>query len=346
MTLLNFSQYWYVGIIIVVLAWLAGLYIKSKKNEQEMLLFKNNQNKRLFKYFFEIKIGFIITGLALILLAVWGPSWGQDLQKTQTKGLDVVFAVDVSKSMQALDFSTKREYVSRLDATKSLIEEFVKKRNNDRIGLVEFAGESFVASPLTLDHSVFLNFLQRISSDDLGKQGTNLAEAIEISIARLEVSSIDDNDKQNGKVIILFSDGDETITSDAKKMAELAKKKGIKIFTVGIGSTKGSPIPVGQDVFGKIIYKKYKGETVITALNPKPLKEIAQITGGEYFHAQSQSDLKKLSQNLNNLPTKIIEEENLTPQAQKYFPFALMGMILFALGIILPLIGDKFNVKK
>ena len=155
----------------------------------------------------------------------------------------MVFAVDVSKSMKALDFSTSREYISRLDATKYLIEEFVKKRPGDRVGLVEFAGESFVASPLTLDHSVFLNFLKEISSDDLGKQGTNLAEALEVSIARLEIK----NDKERGKAIILFSDGDETVNSRIKEMAKLARDKGIKIYTVGVGSETGMKIPEGQD---------------------------------------------------------------------------------------------------
>jgi Ca-activated chloride channel family protein len=109
-----------------------------------------------------------------------------------------------------------------------------------------------------------------------------------------------------------------------------------KIFTVGVGSEEGMPIPEGQDAFGNINYKKYKGETVITALNPEPLKEIAQITGGEYFHAETAGDLKKLSQDLDALPKKISEEENMTPKAEKYFVFAALGMMLMVLGFVLP----------
>ncbi len=119
-------------------------------------------------------------------------------------------------------------------------------------------------------------------------------------------------------------------------MAQLAKEKNIKIFTVGIGSEKGSPIPEGQDVFGNIKYKQYKGETVLTALNPEPLKEIANITGGEYFHAEDISDLKKLTKDLDILPKKISNEENITPASEKYLMFVIIGTLLFVIGIILP----------
>jgi Ca-activated chloride channel family protein len=334
MLLTELSHYWWMGVVAIIIA--LGILAVSKRKiaKQKLPLFINNVNTKSNKNLLHIKAVLIIAGLGFLVFALWRPQWGQDMQKTQTKGLDVVFTVDVSKSMNALDFSKKGEYVSRLDATKFLVENFVSGRSGDRVGLVEFAGEGFVASPLTLDHTVFLSFLGNISSDDLGKQGTNLAEAIDMSIARLDIQS--EGDEVGGKAIILFSDGDETITSDAKQMAQMAKERGIKIFTVGIGSQKGSPIPVGQDAFGNIQYKQYKGETVLSALNPQPLKEIAEITGGEYFHAQDVGDLKQLTKQLNDLPTKIIDEENITPYKERYFVFALLGTILFILGFVLP----------
>jgi Ca-activated chloride channel family protein len=333
MVLAQLTNYWWLGILLFIVAGVAFVFVKRQSKKQNSLLMKNNRNVKPILHITIIKTTLLVTGLVLLLIAVWQPQWGQDVQITQKKGLDIVFTVDVSKSMRALDFSQGRETISRLDATKHVIENFVDKRKSDRIGLIEFAGESFVASPLTLDHTVFVSFLKNISSDDLGKQGTNLADAIEISIARLEVQS---DTQEAGKTIVLFSDGDETISSDAKKMANVAKEKGIKIFTVGVGSEEGMPIPEGQDAFGNINYKKYKGKTVLTALNPEPLKEIAQITGGEYFHAENASDLKKLSQDLDALPKKISDEENMTPKAEKYFVFAVVGMILLVLGFILP----------
>jgi Ca-activated chloride channel family protein len=333
MVLAQITNYWWLGVLLLIVAGAAFVFVKRQAKRQKSLLVKNNANANPISHITVIKTALLIAGLTLLLVALWRPQWGQDMQTTQKKGLDIVFTVDVSKSMKALDFSHGRELISRLDATKYVIEDFVDKRKGDRIGLIEFAGESFVASPLTLDHTVFVNFLKNISSDDLGKQGTNLADAIEISIARLEVQS---ETQEAGKTIVLFSDGDETISSDAKKMANIAKEKGIKIFTVGVGSEEGMPIPEGQDAFGNINYKKYKGETVITALNPEPLKEIAQITGGEYFHAETAGDLKKLSQDLDALPKKISEEENMSPKAEKYFVFAALGMMLMVLGFVLP----------
>jgi len=333
MMLAQFTNYWWLGILLLIVASVAFVFVKRQAKKRKSLLIKNNINVTPISQIIVIKTVLLIMGLSLVLIALWQPQWGQDVQTTQKKGLDIVFTVDVSKSMRALDFSQGREMISRLNATKYVIQNFINKRKSDRIGLVEFAGESFVASPLTLDHTVFANFLKNISSDDLGKQGTNLADAIEVSIARLEVQS---DTQQAGKSIVLFSDGDETISSDAKKMANMAKEKGIKIFTVGVGSEDGMPIPDGQDAFGKINYKKYKGKTVMTALNPKPLKEIAKITGGEYFHAESASDLKKLSKDLDELPKKISDEETITPKSEKYFIFAFVGMILFVLGFVLP----------
>jgi len=314
-------------------ALLAIPILFRKKSQENDIIFQRNKNTPTWHYVWHLK--FISLGLAFVflLIAIWRPQWGNELQKNSKKGLDIIFTVDVSKSMQALDFSQKNQLISRLDATKYLIGTFSEKRKSDRIGLVEFAGESFVASPLTLDHSVFHNFLKNISSNDLGKQGTNLSEALEISLARLQIAS----EKERGKAIILFSDGDETISSNAIKIADLAKEKGIKIFTVGIGSEKGMPIPEGQDAFGKIIYKKWKNKTVLTALNPTPLKKIANITNGEYFHAENINDLDNLLLNLNKLPKKILEEENLTPESEKYFPFAALALILFIISYAYPI---------
>ncbi len=342
MILAEFTNYWWLSIFLLIVMWAGFVFVKKQTEKEKSFIFVNNQKPKPITHIIEIKTVLILLGLTFILIAVWRPQWGQDTQTTQKQGLDIVFTVDVSKSMRALDFSHGRDMVSRLDAVKYIVEDFVTKRKSDRIGLVEFAGESFVASPLTFDHTVFVNFLKNISSDDLGRQGTNLADAIEISIARLEVQS---DSKQEGKAIILFSDGDETISSDAKKMAQLAKEKNIKIFTVGIGSEKGSPIPEGQDAFGNIKYKQYKGETVLTALNPEPLKEIANITGGEYFHAEDISDLRKLTKDLNALPKKISSEENITPAAEKYLMFVIVGTLLFIIGIILPRYPFIQNLK-
>ncbi len=338
---IKFNAYWWLIIFFPILYLLGKNYINKENKKHKTPLFKNNQNEKINLKIFSIKMWLSVIGIFLILFAVWRPQWGTGLSKIQKKGLDIVFAVDVSKSMRALDFSQGNELISRLDATKYLIERFITKQKSDRIGLIEFAGESFVASPLTLDHTVFLSFLKNLSSDDLGKQGTNLAEAINVSLGRLEVQSFNKREK----IILLFSDGDETISSEAEKMAKLAKTKNIKIFTIGIGSEKGMPIPEEQDAFGRIIYKKWKGETVLTSLNSDSLKKIAKITGGEYFHAEKISDLEYLAKKLEKLPKKLLKEEQTSPAAEKYFWFSFIGLLLFSSGFLLP-INIFYNKNK
>lgn len=333
----EFSHFWWLFLVFPLMHFVGKKFLQQKKKQIRDPFFEKNANARFPFFssaphlFWILKIGLMMIGILFVVLAVWRPQWGQELQTVHKKGLDIVFAVDVSKSMKALDFSQQNQFVSRLDATKWLIKNFMKKRPSDRLGILEFAGESFVASPLTLDHTVFRNFLQNISSDDVGKQGTNLAEAIEVAILRLEIQSTE----ERGKAIILFSDGEETLSSDAKKMAQLAKDKGIMIFTVGVGSEDGSPIPEMQDRFGNIRYKQWKGETVITKLNPEPLTEIASDANGEYFHAEDASDLQNLSDELDKLPQKILSEKNLSPFSERYFWFALLGLLLFSSGFIL-----------
>jgi Ca-activated chloride channel family protein len=340
MILASVNEYWWLILPVLMIGFLAKKWVFREVSWRETPLFKYNTNfKSDFKNIW-LRAGLIFAGICFLLFSVWRPQWGDSVQKTERKGLDVVFSVDVSKSMKALDFSQGHQLISRLDATKYLIREFIKERPQDRIGLVEFAGESFVASPLTFDHNVFQTFLENISSSDLGKQGTNLAEALSVSLGRLEVQSVG----ERGKTILLFSDGDETINSEVSKIAELARNKGVKIYTIGIGLEKGSPIPEGQDAFGRIIYKKYKGKTVLAKLNPDPLQKIAKITGGEYFHAENVSDLKSLEKKLAKLPQKILTEEIMSPQAEQYLVFAWIGLILFVVGFLYP--EQFFNFKK
>ena len=332
MNFYEIDKTWYLISIPIILFGLFYLWYQKNNKDKKSIFLKENWNVKKILNFVNWKILFLSFGIIFLLLAVWRPQWGSEKEEINRKGLDLVFTVDVSKSMKALDFSKGNKLISRLDAVKYLISNFVEKRKNDRVALVEFAGDSFVTSPLTLDHKIFLDFLKNISSEDILKQGTNLSEAIEIAISRLEIK----NDKERSKVILLFSDGDETINSNVLEMAKMARDKGIKIYTIGIGSEKGMPIPEGQDSWGNIIYKKYHGKTVIAKLNPKPLKEIAKITGAEYFHAENIYDLEELENQLERLPKKILKDEILNPASERYWIFNLVGLILLIIGFLIP----------
>lgn len=346
MNLLKINNWWWVFILLAFISWGIILFLRTKKADKQNIFFINNRNYDFSYRYTKIKNILFLVGMILIGFALLSPAWGIKNKTVQKKGLDIVFALDVSKSMNALDFSDQKQYISRLDAAKYLIENFVNKRKDDRFGLMVFAGESYTASPLTFDHQVFLNFLKSSSSFDIGKQGTNLADAIENSSARLETQS----EEERGKAIVLISDGDETIDSQTENMAKIAKERNIPIFVIGLGSEKGVPIPEGQDAFGNIYYKKYQGETILAKINEDTLKQIAQISEGTYFHAEKQNDIFQLSKNLDELPETILKNEEKAELEERYSIFVLLGMIFAIFGIFLPentpKVLQKFKMKK
>lgn len=343
MNFLRFNHLWWIFLLLGILFWGLILFLRLQKKENSSLFFINNRNYDFSYFMIQFKNIVFFVGLIFLGIALLSPTWGVSNKVVQKKGLDIIFALDVSKSMNALDFSDNNQLISRLDAAKYLVEKFVNKRESDRFGLVIFAGESFTASPLTFDHQVFFNFLKGVSSNDIGRQGTNLAEALENALSRLETQS----EKERSKAIVLISDGDETIDSQMKNMAKIAYEKKVPIFVVGLGSEAGKPIPEGQDAFGRIYYKKYKGETVLAKINESTLKQIAKIAEGDYFHAENPDDILKLSKKLDKLPQSILKSEENMGLEERYGIFAFWGLILIFLGVFLPQNMPKFlNFKR
>ncbi|MBI5413943.1 VWA domain-containing protein [Candidatus Peregrinibacteria bacterium] len=271
-----------------------------------------------------------LISFGLILLR---PEWGIQKVHSEAEGIDVVFALDVSESMKALDFSRGNSSVNRLDMAKEMISSFVKNKPNHRFGLVIFAGEAFPVSPLTLDHDTFLTFLDGVSFSDIRKQGTNLDEALKASYERLTRQK--NGDENRGKAIVLITDGEEQ-EGNSDAILKTLLDSGIQVFSVGIGSDKGSLIQVGQDVFGRMQYKTHKGELVRTKLNETPLQEIARKTNGKYFHPESENDFLEIGNAVNSLQkTKI--QRTISGQKEAQYPiFVALGFLFFLFGVFLP----------
>ena len=207
-------------------------------------------------------------------------------------GLDLVVALDISKSMKACDIDGN----SRLDVAKALLRNMMNGLKDDRIGLVVFAGETMVQSPLSYDKNAFLTFLDRVNPALLSEQGTNLGGAIQTSIDRFSTTA------SQTKVIVLISDGEDPDTKHIKSAIDEAVKKNIQIFTVGIGSEKGGYIPEGQDFWGRVYYKKLpNGKPVVSKIAEEPLKEIAEKTKAEYFRASDVYSAKNVITGLNKI---------------------------------------------
>ena len=218
-----------------------------------------------------IKAALIIAGFALVLIALSRPQWGFDGEEVKRTGGEIVVAVDASSSMLAQDGDT-----SRLERAKREVTDLVRMLEGDKIGLVAFAGSSFVECPLTLDYGAFLLFLDALGPDLLPVPGTALAAALRTSLAAFP------KDRNRTKAIILISDGEDH-EGNILPVVDEARKEGVKIFTIGIGRAAGAPIPLA-DPSGDF-KKDSAGKLILSRLDQATLEKIALATGGRYVHA-------------------------------------------------------------
>ena len=239
-----------------------------------------------------IKWIMVIIAFSLICVSLLRPLGETYEEEVNGSGLDLVVALDISKSMNACDIDGN----SRLGVAKALLRNMLNGLKDDRIGLVVFAGETMVQSPLSYDKNAFLTFLDRVNPALLSEQGTNLGGAIQTSIDRFSTTA------SQTKVIVLISDGEDPDSSHINSAIQEAAKKNIQIFTVGIGSNEGGYIPESQDFWGRVTYKRLpNGKPVVSKISEKPLKEIAAKTKAEYFRASDIRTAKNVIGGLNKI---------------------------------------------
>jgi Ca-activated chloride channel family protein len=255
----------------------------------------------------------IVLTVFFSIIALTRPQYGTKTELLKRKGLDVVIAVDVSLSMYAEDIKP-----NRLIRAKHEISNFIDKLRGDRIGLVAFAGEAFVQCPLTLDYSAAKIFLNVLGPDLISTPGTAIGPAIETALSAFN------SKEEQYRVIVLLTDG-EGHTGTAETWAEEAAKKGVIVYTVGIGSLSGVPIPL-KDKQGNVTYKKdLQGNVVSTKLDEATLVQMAEVTGGTYFHAApGQFELEQVVQEIESMEKRELEEERFTQHKEQFqWPLAL-----------------------
>lgn len=219
------------------------------------------------------KRALICAGLLLMALALMGPQWGFHWQEVKRRGVDIVVALDVSKSMLAEDVKP-----SRLERAKLAIQDLLGQLKGDRIGLVAFAGKSFVQCPLTSDYGAYKLTLDELNVDTIPRGGTALAEAIRSSAKAFEASVSD------SRALILITDGEDHAGS-ALEAAKAAAKEGVKIFCIGIGTSEGELIPIVDEAGNKTFLKDREGRTVKTRLDESALRQIALAANGAYVRS-------------------------------------------------------------
>jgi Ca-activated chloride channel family protein len=215
----------------------------------------------------------VLGAVLLIIVSLMRPRWGFEWQEVKRSGLDILIAVDTSKSMLAEDVKP-----SRLERSKLAVKDLIKKLRGDRVGLIAFSGSAFLQCPLTVDYNGFLLSLDDLSPDTIPKGGTSLSSAIRIALDSYE------GGMKKYKVLVIITDGEDHEGSPLK-LAEQAKEKGIRIFTIGIGTKEGELIPVTDAAGNSMYLKDRNGNVVKTRLDEGTLREIALNTGGSYVKA-------------------------------------------------------------
>ena len=321
MEFLNIEFLW----LLVVIPLLALWYSYTGKYKSNTLNFSNSaafsESKSFIVWIEPILRIFRMIALTLLIIALARPQVIDISTRVKNnRGIDIIMAIDVSASMLAKDLRP-----NRLEALKDVASNFIKNRTTDRIGLVEYAGESYTKTPITSDKSIILRSLKEIEYNTIIEGGTAIGMGLATSVNRIKDS------KAISKVVILLTDGvNNSGFIDPLTAVELANEFGIKIYTIGLGTNGMALSPIGIDSKGKFNYANVKVE-----IDEKLLNEIADMTGGKYFRATNNNKLKEIYDDIDKLEKSDIEEFKYYNVQEKYRLFLLPALMLIGLEMIL-----------
>ncbi|MCK0157484.1 VWA domain-containing protein [Cellulophaga sp. F20128] len=314
-TFANPQFFWLLALLPLAMLW----YFFKNKQETAVLKISNINGFTASSLLPKLKpLLFVLrlTALGVIITAMARPQTKDVSTKTKTtKGIDIVMAIDVSSSMLARDLKP-----DRLSALKKVAADFIKKRPNDRIGLVAYAGESYTKTPITSDKSIVLASLRDITYGQL-TDGTAIGMGLATAVNRLKEST------SKSKIIILLTDGvNNAGFIEPKTAADLAVEYNIKTYTIGIGTNGNALSPVSYNPDGSFRYGMQKVE-----IDEKLLEEIAEVSGGKYFRATDNEKLEAIYDEINKLEKTEIEEFKYTNYEEKFRPLILLAGILLLL---------------
>ncbi|SHF80561.1 Ca-activated chloride channel family protein [Flavobacterium fluvii] len=325
---LDESKYLYLLFLvpILVLLFLYNQYWKRKKQREFGdldLVKKLSPEKSIFKPI--LKLVVLLLALVGIILGLVNPKIGTKMETVKREGIDIVFAMDVSKSMLAEDVAP-----SRLEKSKQIVSQIINQLGNDRIGIVAYAGSAFPVLPITTDYSVAKMFLQSANTDMVSSQGTSLDEAIKLSATYFDEKS------KTSKLLIMISDGEDH-SEGAESAAEEANKMGMKIITIGVGTEKGGAIPLRRNGVVESFKRDANNEVVITKLNKEGLTSIAKATKGGYVDGNNTKAVLDYVKNaLDNIQKTEFESTQMADFQSQFqwflgFAFALLLLDVFLL---------------
>ncbi len=313
--------FWLLSLVPVLIFW---FYKSRRRHNAEWKMSALTAMDQSSKYWSWAK-SFLwvlrIAALVLIIIALARPRHVDQSTRIKTsRGIDIVMAIDVSASMLARDLTP-----NRLEALKEVAARFIDNRPNDRLGLVEYAGESYTKTPLTSDKTLILSALKSIEYNTIIEGGTAIGMGLATAVNRLKES------RAKSKVIILLTDGvNNSGFIDPRTASELAVEFGIKVYTIGLGSNGLALSPVGMRPNGQFQYGKVPVE-----IDEALLQEIAQTTGGLYFRATNNSKLGEIYDEINKLEKTEVEEFKYQQYDEGYRPLILVAFGLLFLEFLL-----------
>ncbi|MBD3402506.1 VWA domain-containing protein [candidate division GN15 bacterium] len=268
----------------------------------------------------------LIVALVFVTMALARLQFGTHLELVKREGIDLIVAVDVSTSMLARDMRP-----NRLERAKQQVRTIIDRLDGDRVGLIAFAGEAFVQCPLTLDYSAAQMLLGAMDDNSVSVQGTSIAEAIETAMKSF------DQKERKYKVLLLLTDG-ETHDKRAEETAEKAREEGIRIYTVGIGSPAGEPIPILDRSGNQVGFKKDEdGEVIVSRLDEETLQKVALATGGKFYMATpGEMELDRIFEEINRLEKKELEGSLVTKYDDRFQWPLLFALILIVAEFFVP----------
>ncbi len=318
---IHFAQPAYLYLLFLIPLLIIWYWYRNNKSVAEIQISTTEslaKIKKTFRERFRHSL-FVLRILAILLLiiAMARPQSSLSRQDISVEGIDIVLAIDISGSMLAEDFKP-----NRIEAAKKVAIDFIDGRPNDRIGLVVFSGESFTQCPLTTDHEVLKNLFKNIKSGMI-QDGTALGNGLATSVSRIKDS------KAISKVIILLTDGVNNMGEvDPLTAAEIAKLYGIRVYTIGVGTTGLAPYPV-QTPFGT----QYQNMEV--QIDDVLLKKISEMTNSKYFRATNNAKLKSIYKEIDNMEKSKIDVTVFRKKKEEFLPFALLAALLFIAELIL-----------
>lgn len=309
-------------LMLVIFIWLQLWKKRAQRRfANAALLNKLSEDQSLFKSI--LKFTTLCLSMSCFILALVNPKVGTKLEKIKREGVDVVFAVDVSKSMLAEDVAP-----NRIEKSKQLVTQIINNLASDRIGIIAYAAKAFPQLPITTDYASAKMFLRSMDTDMLSSQGTAIDDAIRLALTYYN------DDEQTNRVLIILSDGEDHNDSSAD-IASIASEEGIKIFTIGVGTEKGGPIPLKRNGIVLSYKKDQDNQTVITKLNKETLKTIANEGNGSFISGNITKEVvEQVSDILSQMDKKEFEAKEVAEYKDQFQWFLALGLLFLLLDLL------------